>query len=215
MKKYTFTKEEKRQIEEAVASLEKESCGEIVPFFARKSDEYSEVSWQIAALLGLSSMAILAFLSYAWLLPPISYLESFVLISLIMLVGYFLPLLFPALRRSMISEEKAREMVALRAKEAFLNEKVYQTIEHVGILIYISRLEHMVLVLGDEGINKKVQKEDWEQVISLIIEGLKQKTIGAGLVNGINHCTTLLIQHGFVRKDADTNELSNELRVKE
>ena len=215
MKKYIFTDTEKQQIEEAVVSLEKESCGEVVPFFARKSDDYSEVSWYLATLLGIAGLAVIALLSYTWILPPLSFIEAFATVVLLMVVGYFLPILFPILKRLTVSEERALEMVSLRAKEAFLNEKVYQTEERVGILIYISRLEHIVLVLGDEGINAKVNEEDWVKVVSLITDGLRNKQIGEGLVNGINHCKDLLLQNGFVRKDTDTNELSDELRIKE
>ncbi|MEP1034135.1 hypothetical protein [Ekhidna sp.] len=215
MKKYTFTEAEKHQVKEAVEALEKESCGEIVPFFARKSDNYTETSWYIAALLGVAGLAVIALLSYTWSLPPLSFIEAFMLVIVLMLAGYFLPILFPVLKRLIVSDERALEMVSLRAKEAFLNEKIYDTHEHVGILIYISRLEHIVLVIGDEGINEKVKKEDWENVVALITDGLKRKQIGDGLVNGINLCKNLLITNGFVRKDTDTNELSDELRIKD
>ncbi|WP_370088267.1 TPM domain-containing protein [Ekhidna sp.] len=215
MKKYIFTEEEKRRVKEAVEALERESCGEIVPFFTRSSDDYSEVSWHVAAILGIAGLAIIALLSYTWMLPALSYFEAFLVILGLMITGYSLPIIFPVFKRVFVSDERAMEMISLRAKEAFLNEKVYDTKERVGILIYVSRLEHIVLVLGDEGINAKVQKEDWEEVVSLITNGLKQGQIGEGLVNGINHCKELLLKNGFVRKDSDTNELSDELRIKE
>ncbi|MEO9869726.1 TPM domain-containing protein [Ekhidna sp.] len=215
MKKYIFTEAEKHQIKQAVESLEKESCGEIVPFFARKSDDYTEASWYVSTLLGVAGLAVIALLSYTWSLPNLSFLESFVIIIGLMIIGYLLPLAFPILKRAFVSQERIMEMVSLRAKEAFLNEKVYDTKEHVGILIYISRLEHIVLVIGDEGINQKVPNEEWEKVVSLITSGLKNKQIGSGLVNGINHCKELLLKNNFTRKKTDTNELSDELRIKD
>ncbi|SNS44623.1 putative membrane protein [Ekhidna lutea] len=215
MKKYIFTEEEKHQVKEAVKALEKESCGEIVPFFTRKSDDYAEVSWHLSAILGISGFGIIALLSYTWMLPALSFLEVFIVILGLMAIGYFLPILFPILKRILVSEERAMEMISLRAKEAFINEKVYDTKERVGILIYISRLEHVVLVMGDEGINAKVDKEDWEKVVTLITDGLRQNKIGDGLVSGINHCKDLLLNNGFIRKDSDTNELSDELRIKD
>ncbi|MEP0985796.1 hypothetical protein [Ekhidna sp.] len=215
MKKYIFTDEEKHDVQQAVKALENESCGEVVPFFARRSDDYDEVSWRLAAILGVSGLGIIALLSYTWTLPNIAYLESFVLILGLMILGYFLPVIFPILKRILVSEERAMEMITLRANEAFINERVFDTKERVGILIYISRLEHVVLVLGDEGINEKVESKDWEEVVKLIVYGLKHKQIGAGLVSGINHCKDLLLQNGFVRKSTDTNELSNDLRIKE
>lgn len=215
MKKYLFTEEEKKNVATAVQELEKESCGEIVPFFARRSDEYSEVSWQLACLLGLLGLGTTVLMSYSWKLPSISYFELALGILFLMVIGYVLPECFPLIKRAMASPKKQSEMVFLRAKEAFVNEKVYNTKEHVGILIYISRLEHMVVVLGDEAINQKVRQQDWEEVIALTVSGLKHKKIGDGLVNAINHCKMLLLEHGFTRKDSDTNELSDNLRIKD
>ncbi|MEM7298080.1 MAG: hypothetical protein AAF391_07420 [Bacteroidota bacterium] len=215
MKKYIFTEEEKERIQQAVKDLEKQSCGEIVPFFARKSDEYEEVPWKLASISGLSCLCFVAFLSYTWSLPNVSVLLIAFIIIVMMTIGYLIPVLFPIIKRTLVAREKMTQMVSKGAKEAFLEEKVHETAEHVGILIYISRLEHIVMVLGDEGINQKVQQEDWERVIALITDGLKKKNIGDGLVNGINHCKELLLQNGFIRKESDTNELSDELRVKE
>lgn len=214
MKKYEFTEQEKEAVKAAVEALEKESCGEVVPLFITQSDDYPEISWYISALFGISTLGVIALLSYLWILPEISYIEAFIGILLFMVSGYAIPLIFPALKRVLVSKERALEMVSLRAQEAFLNEKVYNTEEHVGILIYVSRLEHLVLVLGDEGINQKVKSEDWTNVVSAITEGLKKGEIGNGFVAGINHCKELLLQHGFKRKATDTNELSNELRIK-
>lgn len=213
MRKYLFTDQEKHNVKEAVQALEKESCGEIVPFFVHKSDDYNEVSWHISSLLGIGGLAVISLLSYLWRLPATSFLEAFFIIFSLMIFGYFLPMIFPILKRIFKSEKRAMEMVDLRAKEAFLNEQVYNTKERVGILIYISQLERIVMVIGDEGINKKVQKEDWEQVITLITGGLKRKKIGEGIVDGISFCKELLLKNGFVRKDSDTNELSDELRI--
>lgn len=213
MKKYIFTEEEKKNVKLAVESLEKDSCGEIVPFFARKSDHYHEVSAYLSLILSSSSFVILALLSYSWMLTDISLLEMTLIPLSFAIIGYIIPVIFPGIRRLLISKDRALEMVSLRAKEAFLNEKVFETEERVGILLFISRLEHLVIVLGDEAINKKLEAKDWEHVVSLITDGLKKDEIGNGLVNAITQCKELLLQHGFVRKSSDTNELSNELRI--
>jgi putative membrane protein len=141
--------------------------------------------------------------------------EASVVILVLAVIGYAIPMVFPGIKRILISKDRALEMVSLRAKEAFLNEKVFETEERVGILIFISRLEHLVIVLGDEAINDKLAPKDWEHIVSLITDGMKKNQIGNGLVNAINQCKHLLLEHGFTRKDSDTNELSNELRIKD
>ncbi|MEM6642348.1 MAG: hypothetical protein AAF616_05170 [Bacteroidota bacterium] len=214
MKKYIFTSSEKEAVKAAVRELETQSCGEIVPFFARSSDDYEEVGWQLSALCGLTGLVITAFLAFTWNLPGLEVIEICVILIGFMTLGYLLPVVFPIIKRILTSKERMQEAVDQAAREAFLLEKVYATQEQVGILIYVSRLEHLVVVLGDEGINQKVNPEDWNQVISLVVQGLQKKKIGEGLVNGIEHCKKLLLDHGFVRKDTDHNELSDELRIK-
>ena len=213
MKKYIFTQEEKQQVKAAIQKLEKVSSGEVVPFFVRKSDDYNEACWFLALIMSIASIGILALLSYTWMLPETNYVESFILILSITVLGFILPMIFPRLKRILISKERALQMVTLRATEAFLNEKVYETKEHIGILIFISRLEHIVLIIGDEGINKKVHTKDWEEVVKAITDGLRRNEIGNGLVNGIKKCEELLLNNGFNRKATDTNELSDELRI--
>ncbi|MEQ9230488.1 MAG: hypothetical protein RIF46_07370, partial [Cyclobacteriaceae bacterium] len=150
-----------------------------------------------------------------WLLPTMSYLQSGLIVISAAVVGYGLPVLFPILKRGLISESRKMEMVGLKAQEAFLQEQVFATKERVGILIFVSRLERQVMVIGDKGINERVEPKDWEEVISLVINGMKNQRISDGLVNAINHCKEILLSKGFVRKDSDTNELSDDFRIRD
>lgn len=213
-KKYTFTDEEKQQIEQAVKELETVSCGEVVPYFVRSSDDYAEASWYVGALLSGFITVMIGVLSYTWLLPfRITPMELSAGIFASLVLGFLFPIVFPQAKRWIISKERQEQRVNQRALEAFLNEKVFETGERVGILIFVSRLEHMVLVLGDEGINKKVAREDWAHVVQEVVSGIKANRIGDGLVKAIGVCRELLLKHGFVRKASDTNELDDGLRI--
>jgi len=63
------------------------------------------------------------------------------------------------------------------------------------------------MVLGDEGISKKLSPEDWQHVVDEVVEGIKSNQIANGLVKSIAHCKDLLLKYGFVRKSTDFNEL--------
>lgn len=215
-KRYTFTSEEKQQVEQAVKDLEKDSCGEIVPFFVRSSDDYAEASWYTSTIFGAFVGMLIGVLSYTWTLPlRLTPMEVSVVIVSAMIVGFLVPIVFPQSRRLIISKERQAERVNHRAMEAFLNEKVFETEERVGILIFMSRLEHQVLVIGDEGISKKVNQEDWQHVVDEVVAGIKARRIGDGLVKAIGLCKELLLENGFVRKSTDTNELGDELRIED
>lgn len=216
MAKYTFTEEEKAQVKQAVKDLETVSCGEIVPYFVNSSDDYAETSWYTAASLAGFVSILIAILSYTWMLPfQMTPLEVSLAIFGALILGFLVPVLFPPVRRWIISKDRQAERVNQRAMTAFLEEKVFETEERVGILIFVSRLEHIVLVIGDEGISKKVAQDDWQHVVDEVVNGIKAKTIGNGLVKAIGECKDLLLKHGFVRKSTDTNELDDGLRIED
>lgn len=215
-KKYTFTEVEKQQVEQAVKELETVSSGEIVPFFVSSSDDYADASWYSSTIFGAFTTLSIGILSYFWMLPfRLTPFEVSLVIMAALVLGFLFPIVFPVAKRWVISRGEQEERVNQRALQAFLNEGVFNTDERVGILIFVSRMEHMVLVIGDEGINKKVNQEDWEHVVQTIVEGIKARQIGDGLSRAIGECKDLLLKHGFVRKSTDTNELDDNLRIEE
>ena len=215
-KKYTFTTSEKEQVEQAVKDLETVSCGEIVPYFVRSSDDYAEASWYVSTVLTAFTLVLIGVLSYTWMLPfQVTPMEIALIGFVVIIIGFLFPILFPNSRRWIVPRERQEERVHQRARQAFLEEKVFETEERVGILIFVSRLEHMVLVIGDEGISKKVQQEDWQHVVEEVVVGIKANQIGDGLVKAIELCKELLLKNGFVRKATDTNELDDGLRIED
>jgi len=216
MGKYIFTDIEKKVVKEAVQELEKESCGEIVPYFTQSSDDYTEASWYLATILGVIVLVSMAALSYLWVLPlRLTPFEVSIFGLFAMILGYVLPLLIPSLKRLIIPSSIMYERSLTRARDAFLREGVFDTEERVGVLIYVSMLEHQVLVLGDKGINEKVSQSDWDEVVKEVVKGIKSNNIGNGIVNAIEKCKSLLLSHGFVRKSNDYNELDDDLRIED
>ncbi len=215
-KKYTFTEAEKQAVEQAVKDLETVSCGEIVPYFVGSSDDYAEASWYVSTLLSSFTVILIGLLSFTWQLPfRFTPMEVSIVTFCAIAIGYLIPIIFPAAKRWIVPKERQAQRVNQRALQAFLNEKVFETEERVGILIFVSRQEHMVLVIGDEGISKKVVQSDWQHIVDEIIEGVKTNKIGDGLVKAIGSCKDLLLKHGFVRKSTDTNELHDGLRIED
>lgn len=214
--KYIFSESDKAQVKAAVEALERESCGEIVPYFVQSSDDYQEANWYAASICGLLTAVGIGVLSFAWLLPMrVTPLEVSGAIVALMVVGFVAPMVFPVLKRWLLPNERLQDRVLDRAKCAFLDEGVYKTEERVGILIFVSQLEHRVVVLGDEGINSRLKGEDWQHVVDEVIRGVKSGETAKGMVAAIGLCKDLLLQHGFVRKSTDFNELHDGLRLGE
>ena len=82
------------------------------------------------------------------------------------------------------------------------------TRDKTGILIFISVFERKVWVLADEGINEKVDRDTWQEIVDIVTLGIKEKRQGSALCNAIKRCGELL-ENNFPIKPDDTDELDN------
>ena len=216
MSQLTFSNSDKERIKEAVGHLEKESSSELVIYFAKESHQYSNATWKLSVLFGALTLLSIMVLSYLWLLPEVfSPIIISVTVLLMMALGFIIARFFPKLRVSLIQEDVVNQAVITKARDIFLQEEVFNTIDRTGILIYISELEHEVVVLGDTGINEKISDQDWLAVVQKILEGIKSGRAADGIINAIGQCKTLLLDNGFVVRADDTNELPDDIRIEE
>tara|TARA_Y100001972_G_scaffold126584_1_gene180750 strand:+ start:2466 stop:3116 length:651 start_codon:yes stop_codon:yes gene_type:complete len=212
--KYHFTEQEKEEVKKAVQDLEMVTSGELVPYFVPSSDKYEEASWYSAAVVGLFTLVVIAFLSYTWALPvQLTPIDTAMIVIGFMLLGFLTPIILPFSIRWITSRDTMEQRVYQRAIEAFLEEGIYKTKDKIGILIFISKLEHKVVVIGDEGISAKVSREDWQVIVDTVVKGIKQKEIATGIVEAIGKCKDLLLSHGFNTRSDRPNELSDDLRI--
>jgi putative membrane protein len=209
---FKFSEADKTKIEESVARLEKETSGELVPYFVNKSDDYIEVSWFLAAVFGAFGLLLVFSLSLFWSLPyGISMMEIFAFPIMLMVIGYFLPVLFPTLKAYPPGQQKIDQRVMQRAMEAYLECGIFNTLQRSGILLFISELEHEVVILADEGISKQVDKGVWQDIVDALIVKIKSEQITEGICEAIDDCRVLLIEKGFNKKTDDPNQLPDGL----
>ena len=209
-----FSQKDLDMIRDAVQSAEKRTAGEIVTYFVAQSDEYEEVRLRSVLMFVAAPLFLLAILSYAWLLPIQVTPFLVTIISTVMgVVGYFMPSVWPGYKRLLLSQSRLQNAVERRAMAAFLTEEVFATENRTGILIFISHFEHVVEVIGDSGINSKVDQNEWENVVKLIIEGIKDKNPVGGIIKGIHKCGELLEKSGVNKPPDNPNELSDDIRI--
>lgn len=212
--KSMFSEEEMTRIAQAVRDAERSTSGEIVPYFIERSDRYEEAVWRgagLAALLVLIVVASLHFFTSLWI--PIGSVELALLTIAAGGIGTVLVATVPPLKRFFAGQDLIDHRVALRAADAFIAEEVFKTRDRTGILIFLSLEEHKVLVVGDRGINEKVDRSEWEDVVARIVRGINTGRPADGLAEAIIQCGALLKKHGFERRSDDENELPNRLRV--
>jgi|Deesub1362A_J573_1020465.scaffolds.fasta_scaffold00060_59 putative membrane protein len=199
--------QEIERINEAVAEAERRTSGEIVPMLVGASDDYPHLDY-IGGVLGLILAAALVILLTGDPRP-----ETWVTALMAGFVGgYLLFGLIPSLRRLALSRKKAEEEVLERALRAFHQHGISSTRGRTGILILVSLFERRVQVLADEGIHSKVPPDTWDDVVKIILEGIRSGQPGDAFCRAIRRCGELLAQHFPIAPD-DRNELPNRIII--
>ncbi|MCY3486830.1 MAG: hypothetical protein OXH34_00180, partial [Bacteroidetes bacterium] len=117
----------------------------------------------------------------------------------------------PAVKRRFAGQVRLALATHRRAMQAFVEKEVFSTRERTGILLFVSLLEHRIEVVGDAGINAKVDTDDWIEVVTTIQQHIKAGQLAEGLVQGIHQCGHLLEKAGVAIRSDDTNELADDV----
>lgn len=96
------------------------------------------------------------------------------------------------------------------AQKIFGQLHMHETKLRNGVLIYIAVTDHKFVILGDEGINKKVEKHFWEETKNLMQSHFKKGEFKSGIVAGVLQAGEQLKSH-FPWQSEDVNELPNEI----
>jgi len=211
-----FSAAEHERIRQAVEVAEGQTAGEIVPYAVVASDDYGETAWKGATLAALTAALAAAglhglggfwgFDGYLWLGLPTAVGAA---------AGYLAGAHIPWLKRLLVASAVVERQVERRAALAFIEEEVFFTRERTGILIFVSVFERQVLILGDSGINAKVEAEEWGEIVAEIAAGIAAGKPADALVEGIGKCGALLERRGVEIRPDDIDELTDELRTRD
>lgn len=208
-----FSEQDKTRIADAVKEAEQRTSGEIVPFVVGRSDTYPEAWLRAGLLLAFLVLFLFALADMGtdlWL--PFGFAESGVFVIVAFGLGGLLATFVPAIKRLFVVSGILQQRVDERAALAFIEEEVFNTRDRTGILIFISLFERRVRVLGDSGINKLVKQEEWDAVVQLMIDALRNNVAAEGMLEAIWKCGELLERRGVEIRPDDTNELDNRVR---
>ncbi|MCT4665141.1 MAG: TPM domain-containing protein [Flavobacteriales bacterium] len=97
-----------------------------------------------------------------------------------------------------------------RAEEVFIELKIHQTESQNGVLFYVDVHHKAFVVLGDQGIDKKVSDNFWESTKDIVLSHFKNQDFCTGLCKGIEEAGFQL-QKYFPYQSDDRNELSDEI----
>lgn len=211
----------KREIVVAVKKAELATSGEIVPFIASSSSNYSRSSYLVSLVAAVAATVPLAIL--AMHIPGVGGLYSSLFTSpfssriegLWFYCLLFFPVLFitgtivnsvPSLLRMFIPESEMREEVEETAFSEFYRSGLYKTTDQNGILIYVSIFERAVRIIADRGINEKTGTEPWNQIADGLTKGIRDKNQVNAICNAVALCGDLLARN-FPASRRNINEL--------
>lgn len=208
-----FSEQDKKRIAEAVKEAEQRTSGEIVPFVVGRSDTYSEAWLRAGTLLAFFTLFLFAVADIGtdlWL--PFGYAEASLIIIVAFGIGALLASYVPAIKRLLIPGSMLQQRVDERAALAFIDEEVFDTRDRTGIMIFISLFERRVRILGDTGINAQVKQEEWDSIVGIIIDAIRNGAAAEGMLEAIWKCGELLERKGVEIRPDDTNELDDHIR---
>ncbi|MGA1824778.1 MAG: TPM domain-containing protein [bacterium] len=198
-----LNEKEKNRIISCIKEVEKVTSGEIVPMIVSSSHHYSsaDVFGGMALSLFISILAtVIMGTENMW-----TFLAIFCVLFIIL---HEIVKRIPFLKRLFISSHEIEHEVKEEAYKSFFKKGIYKTRDHTGILIFISVFEKKVWVLADTGINNKVGPGVWNDIITIIINGIKEGKQGEAICSAIKKCSEILKDHFPVRSD-DIDELDN------
>ena len=211
-----FSPADLKKIEAAVHEAEATTAGEIVPFVVSHSDHYEAAAWKgatLGAFVAVVAAAALYELGGFWG----GFLLAWILLPSLAggAAGFTAAALIRPLKLWLAGPAAVDHHVRQRAAAAFLENEVFRTRERIGILLFLSLLERRVIVLGDSGINARVEQHEWDAIVAGIVEGLRSGQPGKALATAIRRCGELLAHRGVAVRSDDTDELPDQLRMRE
>ncbi len=204
-----LTEGERQQISEATRLAEGRTSGEIVPMVVSESHEYP-----LAPVVGAAVIALpLSLLLTPYIAAPLwlGHQDMWIFLALFCLLTLPVHALVKrsnTCKRLFLSKNQVDEEVREAAVTAFFSEKLYKTKEENGILIFISVLERRVWILADSGINSRIRQEEWQELVSHITRGIREKRQCAAICEAIGRVGDILCEH-FPINPTDHNELHN------
>jgi putative membrane protein len=213
---------ERIRVGEAVTRAEAASDGEIVTIIAEQSDAYHDVVLHWALLVALLTLAVIAaapgfFLllldrvAGGWEAWSASALLSILLVVLTLkFLAWRYIFGIRAIRFALTPAATKARRVRRRAILLFRLAAENRTRAKTGVLLYVSLAERRAELVADAAINAKVTPETWGIAMHALIEAIRDKRPGDGMVAAIGQIGTVLAEH-FPRSADDTNELPDRL----
>lgn len=223
-----MTESDHDRIVAAVAAAESKTAGEIYCVLSPAVSDYREtpLAWATAAALILPAGALLLGFEPqsltrwfgGWTVGHtaatdatiLAALTTYVALQAAVFVVAALVVAIPPVRRALTPASLKAERVHRAAMEQFLSHGLHATRDRTGVLLFASLAERRAEVVADEGIYKVTDPAVWDEVVDLLIKGLKRRKTADGFVAAVELSGRILAAHVPLGAD-NPNELPDRL----
>lgn len=211
-----FSENDLNRIKAAVNEAERKISGEIVPVIVGKSGHYTIATYR--AGIFCAALAFVMLIIFDRYVPTLSIYDRdplliFFTVTAIGTLAALATQYIDPLKRLLIDQKHKDHATRQRAENAFLEEEVFNTRQRTGIMIFISFLEHEVIIMADSGISKVVEQKEWDKIVINLTDHIRRDKIVEGLEGALKRCGEILLEKGFHKTADDTNELRDDLRI--
>lgn len=200
-----LNKQERQQVTDAIAAVERETDAELVTVLAERADDYAYIPLLWAGLISLLLPGALLFFTAAFSASTLLLIQW----------GFFvvLALLFrlPGVTTRLVPKPVRHWRAANLARRQFLEQNLHHTRDATGMLIFVSEAERYVEIIVDRGISQHVDDNEWQVIVSAFTARVRADETLAGFVECIAACGDKLRR--AVPATDERNELPNHLVV--
>ncbi len=201
-----LTDEQKQQVADAIAKVEKTTDAELVTVLVKRSDQYAFIPFLCAAVIALLVPLVGAlFPEQGW--------SDWLLWQWLVFIVLALLLRLPGVERFLIPKRLRHYRAATQARCQFLQQNLHATKDGTGLLIFVSEAERYVEILADRGISQHISNDEWQQLVNDFTAKVARGETLQGFLDCINGCGEKLAKHIPVSHEVNEDELPNHLVV--
>jgi putative membrane protein len=200
-----FSETEERQIAEAITRAEQATSGEIVAVVASESSTYLYAPFLWASVVAL--LVPWPLILWTWWPAAWVYLAQVVAFGLVLAVTLPRPV-----RYWLVPRRIKRLRAHRRAMEQFVSQNLHTTAGRTGVLIVISVAERHAEIIADSGIEARVPKGTWQEIVARLTAAFGAKRHTEGFIAAIDDVGGHLATH-FPPGSCEANVLPDHLIV--
>jgi len=197
-----ITGQQKDYLAGRIQEIESRTDAEIVIVLAKRSDSYGYAPTLFAACTSM----LIPLASLFW--PFWLSLSEVVFIQFMAFFGLTILLRIPALVRLVVPRRTKFLRASNIAMRQFLTQQVHTTKDNLGLLIFVSELEHYIEIIPDHGLTR-IENTVWEMAITNAIPLLQRGRVEESFKSIIDLIGSELVEH--FPKTRDKAELPNRL----